>query len=226
MNSSSRNNRNNRRRLKRKDPMTQRVVQLLTSIDAKQTQQERGLPPRVPDVFPLQLKRNKIYTVSKTVSYALVVGSTAADVLLAYGFSLASSQDAASYAAIFDSWRIAQVTIRFMPGPITAGGSALTSVLDYDDLVTVPLANLYEYDNVMITQPGQIHIRTLNPRCQTAVFVGATPNPAMAPQKQWVDMSTTNVPYCSVKIALPQVAAAGQNYSVTADIVFQFRNTR
>jgi len=232
------NNRRNRRG-RRGDAQQQRsysdkTIALLKSIDSKQTLQENGVQPRVPDVTMLTLRRRKIYTVNKTVAYNQLVGSTTAETSTPYGFRLSDTLDSASYTTVFDNWRIAQVTLKFIPliwgSSITTNGSSgalLTTAIDYDDATALGTGSLIEYDTAMQTPPGQTHVRVLNPCVQTTAFVGATPVQTQAPRTLWIDCAQPSVVYYGLKAALGQLAAStSQVYNVSADIVFQFQNTR
>jgi len=229
MNSNRRTNRAFRRS-KRLPPGQQKMVNLLTSIDQKQTMQERGIPPEVPDVPRLYLKPNKIYSIAKTVSKGTITSSTAADVLTSYTFSLADTADSSAYGVVWDSWRIAQVTIKIIPVVTnTSVGSSLFSALDYDDSNAVTVAGLLQYDTLMQTQAGQLHVRTLNPRIQVAVYAAGAAVPAMASRSQWCDVSSSNTFYYGVKVGLPAVPTGTTPlpiYGVYADILYQFTGTR
>lgn len=226
MNKSAPSRRRNRPSKKKLDTKADTI---LADIRELQILQVGGSLPPVRDVQFMRTKRNKIYTVQKSVSYTSLSSSSSVDSTAAYTFSLSQIPESASFQGVFDAWRIVNVQLRFVPQSIGLNStniSPLTTVLDYDDTIFLSQASALEYDTAMTTMTQKEHIRTLVPRKAVAEYSGtAFTGYGQALPLQWTDTNSANTPYYGVKAVIP-VSGAAQTYTVIATIAFQFRNTR
>lgn len=213
-----------------RNPQLTQIENTLRSIDRYQQVEAHGNLPLVPDAMPMQLKAGKVHSVWKTVDKGSLVASTTITQTATYAFALGDVSDSSNYVNVFDQFRIKQVQISFIPDTIGANTTTvlpLISVIDYNDASPLAtLAAVYEYDNVLTTQVGQIHTRTLNPTASTPVYNGSVFTAfAQSDNNQWIDTNSTTAQYYGVKtIWLPSAASA--QYSVVARYLLQFRNTR
>jgi len=203
------------------------VVTVLKAIDQKQMSQTHGTEPNVPDVPRLYLKRNKVYTFERCQSIG-AISYTTSDVSNAYSFTLGALPGSGEFTALFDSYRLIQVTLDFIPtGSTAAVPTPLYSVLDYDDAVgPTALNDLLQYDTLKVTSGGAFHSRTFTPRYATAAYSGVFTSFSQSKFNDWVDVASPSVLYFGCKIWMPSTTAMGVAYAVTARVVLQCQNTR
>lgn len=206
------------------------IQKSLKSIDRWQQVEARGSLPLVPDDEPIKLSVDKVHSVWKNVDKGSIIASTTIAQTTVYTFSLGDVSDNTSYANVFDQFRIHQVQLIIVPDTIgsnTTNVLPLSSVIDYDDASPLTsLSALYEYDNVLTTQVGQMHIRTFSPATAIPVYTGsAFSGYTQGPKSLWLDTASTSGVYYGVKIYWLASPASAQ-YSVTARYLLQFRKTR
>jgi len=203
-----------------------RLLNTMQNIEVMQSLQIRGTQPRVPDVREITLKRNKVHTFADMFQATQLTSSTTVDQSIAYAVALSSFNDAGSYAAVFDQYRIVQLTIEFIPRGTNVNASPLYSVIDYDDNTSLASLNaLNSYDSVMVTQAGQIHTRTLNPRIAVSAYSTTFNSFANLTANTWIDAASPNVTYYGLKVYLP-TGATVEVYDVNVRGILQFRSQR
>jgi hypothetical protein len=153
-------------------------------------------------------------------------------------FTLGNLGNSASYAAIFDQYKIvaASVTFTVQNGPGYQANTASNIVLprlwtciDYDD-ANVPTSVNYvqQYSSCMLTPPGTGVTRLLQPHVALAAYSGTFTSYANM-EDQWVDIASTAVQHYGIKWALEAGGVAQTilqlvNYEVTLWV--KFRSTR
>jgi len=183
--------------------------------------------PRVVDVPRILLKPRK-YTVAQNWFFGNLSSSTSAPAFAQVNFSLGNSPIASAFEGCFDSWRILQATVRFVPLTQPAIGSTfapLLTVLDYDDSVApTTTAQLRAYDTLQEVPFGHYQERTVIPKLALAAYQGAFTAYAMS--SSWIDCAYPNVLWYGVKAGIDTTAIAYAAYGIEVDCVFQFRSVR
>jgi hypothetical protein len=220
-------NKNNNKREKDSSEM----VQLLRQIAASEITQSRGTPPPVPDIKPMSTTLGKVYTFQKKFSPGtMITPSTTLDVFGAVQFDLNSTTDASSFQALFDAWRIKQVTVDFVPLTTGPYQSPLYTVIDYDDASTpTTIASLLEYDTCAMIQGGTLQKRTFAPRVALAAYNSTLfTNYAEASANQWNDVASPSTKYYGLKYGVPSLTGgtATPTYTLVYTIVYQFKSGR
>lgn len=154
--------------------------------------------------------------------------STASDNLyFALRFQIADIQNITSMAALFDSYRINKVVVKFIPTqPDTTGTGygtpaglippLLCTVIDRDD-VTVPssLSELEQYESYKETPATSKHTRALVPAlAQQAYKSSGTTIAYTQTYKKWCDFAQTDVDHYGIHGAIYSNPTAANNWKV------------
>lgn len=204
-----------------------------TKLLSEQTQYDRmifgTMLPRVPDVTPIKLKSDKVYTFTRVYNWTSVI--TAVQTIESdyqLSFTLDSLPGYTDFTALFDQYRIIQATVQFQPiNGYTLLPNVIHTVIDYDDDSTTPITDLLQYQT-LISRNGAF-TRTLNPRLAGAVYSGTFTSFANLSNKTWLDSASPSVAYYGLKIGVPPLAVAGSPVDIYApliSLVVQFRNPR
>lgn len=200
---------------------------LATLIDLEKTQLH-GTVPSVRDVPMMKIKRDKVYTFTRDFAIGTITSPTVADLLGAYSFSLSSLPSPGDFTTLFDQYRFMQVTVSYIPlAGVGTGSPPLVTAIDIDDS-TAPasMAELYQYDTVQFSQPGNVVIRTFSPYAATAVYSGTFTSFAELNRMDWVDVASPNVQYYGLKYGVAAASGATANWQVFAKITLQLRHPR
>jgi len=223
----------NRRIKKTKSPRrgnNSKVLQTLKHIDDAQQTNIRGRVPAVPDIPRMRMKKDKVYTFHKSSVSSTLSPSTTLDLLGAFQFDLNTTSDSATFQALFDCWRIAQVSIEFVPLTTGPYAAPLYTVIDYDDANTPSsIGSLLEYDTLEITQAGAYLTRTFAPRAAMGVYSSTLfTNFARTNANQWMDVASPTTKYYALKYGIPALASGTTTavYQTVINLVYQFKNTR
>jgi hypothetical protein len=212
--------------------MTTGDRQLVKAIaDLKVDTQVRG-SPRIPDIPRLFAKMNKVHTINQTYTYGSISLVAATPLFGSVTVALGSTPLSSALATVFDTYRIEQATVRFIPlGTMPAGSggfSPILTVLDYDD--ATPLTSVVQtqaYDNCQETPFAQYIERTFTPKCAIAVYNGSLFSGFGQSRSQWVDCSNPAIPHYGVKYATAGSLSAYANlYTIEIDAVISFKNVR
>jgi len=188
--------------------------------------------PRIVDVPRILMRGPKKYTVVNNFFWGNIVTSTSSVTSGAVYVTLSSLPQTSSFATIFDSWRVLQFTVRFVPSlsMLTAvANPPLLTVIDYDD-ATAPTTTgaLRAYDTLLVTpfgQAGGYVERTVNPKIAIAAFSGAFTSYAQA--SKWVDCASPGIQWYGVKYAIDMTAGSyNPAYDIEVDAVMQFKSVR
>jgi len=221
------NNRKGRRNAaQRQQSEFAKMSAALKAIKTMEKEQIPGTLPGVPDVDQINIQKDKVYSMWKSVSLPTVTTSTTLGTAIGYIFRLSDSNDAVSLGSCFEQFRIAQVTISFIPQAIGSNSTsqpALSTCIDYDDASTPSsLSSILENDTSKTTMVGHVHTRVLNPQLVTSVYNGAFAAYANLPRNTWVDSVYTNTDFYGLKLYMPSTAVV-QSYTVIAKYLLQFR---
>jgi hypothetical protein len=196
-----------------------------------QKQQTVKDAPMVPDVNRIQIAPHRTYTFQRTVDIGQITPSTTVETDSTYVFALNQLPDYTEFTSLFDNYRILQVTVCFYPlfldTTATTPYPPIKTVIDYDDNVSVTLAQANEYDSLQVNQTGNYFERTLTPRIAVAAYAAGVFSSFMQPKAQsWVDCASPGVNHYGLKYAMPVSGAANPVWQVEAHYILQFRETR
>jgi len=219
-----------KRRRKPQSSSTQIMRSGFKQLLEAQIQQEVRFKPELADVPRIRFKDNIINI--ELSYYNTITSSTTVSSSAGLSFSLSVIANQASYANIFDLYRILQVNVKFIPTQTstTSGqqgvGGTLYTVIDYDDSNTpTNLSSLFEYKTLKIAPPGVIDERTLSPRIAVAAYSGTFTSYANASNKTWIDTASPSVAYYGLKYYLtPTPTVQTINYVIT--LMVQFKNQK
>jgi hypothetical protein len=177
-------------------------------------------------------KDNTVHRFIQTTDLGTVVSSsTTLPVFYARAFTFTDVQQYASFAVIFDQYRIAEIEVWFNPGNISSSYNTGTSgyiytATDYDDdTAWTQTSQAQQYTNVMMGPPNLGHYRRWKPHVAEALYSGAFTSYGniTAP---WIDMGSTGVKHYAFKAALGTASSSNTAYScsLTARIHFECRN--
>jgi len=199
---------------------------------------ERPMPD-TNDVMMVHPRRNKIFTISSQQAVQVIsTGAAASSAGVIFG-SLTQSTGLAGFQAVFDSYRIVAIQVRFNPYyttvvfPTLATPSTtptyLTTALDYEDATSPANSNaLRQYDSCQSVHFTQYLERTYVPRVPAAVYTNATglSTSVATVRSPWLATSSPDVQHLGVKWVLdPAVGVTIEAYTATITAIFQFRNT-
>lgn len=168
--------------------------------------QDRGLPDK-PDRRPMDIpRRPQIMTFTRSVTRGTVT-ATNGETIAALNFTLSDLPSYTDFTSLFDQYRIAQVTVRFVPvtqpfGPATTATDlpALHTVIDLDDS-TAPgsIDALRQYGTHQVTPNQSYFERVFTPRYTVAAYSGAFTSYSLAPAYSFIDSNSPTVQYYGLK---------------------------
>jgi hypothetical protein len=202
-------------------------------LTLQKTQQDSSIE-RVPDVPRMKLKKDKVYTFSRSTILPNIMSSNVAPVVGAYAFRLNALPGSTDFTNLFEQYRIIQITVRFVPTyAITAttalNTQALYTWIDQDDEATPTGPNDgTQYETLRISPGNQYIERTWTPQfSQGAIATGTAAVGYSAPSsKTWVDAQDSSaVSYYGLKYAISAGISVNpvQLFAVSADVVLQTR---
>jgi len=137
-------------------------------------------------------------------------------------FALSSLEGTGTLVSLFDFYRIDTVRVTIRPqntavqvtAPTTTKLVEFYSVIDYNDQTPAgSAAYMREYDNCVITFPGESAARIFRPK-MSAVVKSAAGTDYMSVEPQWLNTSSDDVLHYGVKYYVPSVLAAQTNVQV------------
>jgi len=140
-----------------------------------------------------------------------------------YYFSLSQLDQAASWSAIFDQFRIAQVEVTIRPqyntGQTGVGAVNWYTIIDYDDANPVAsAAGMREYNNCMISG-YETQVRTFTPHAAIAAYTGAFGGFANV-TAPWLDVASATIQHYGLKVGIDPGSAAPLTPQV---LILQFK---
>lgn len=198
-------------------------------LSLQKTQQQQSIET-VPDVPKMVLKRDKVYNFSRTISLPDVTVNPNFQVSNAFTVQLANLAGGAEIQALFEQYRIVQVTFHFIP-TLSLGSGAVQHVpiytwIDQDD-DTVPMAPGFQNATLRATPQGHYVERTLIPQiAQDGLSSTVTLTGYTSPSNStWIDNDSPNVKYYGLKYFVPQATQQTESiiYNVRATVIVQAR---
>jgi hypothetical protein len=154
--------------------------------------------------------------------------STVANTFVGITATLSSLNDYASYASVFDQYRIMGMKCTFMPGSAQALATTfghVHSVVDYDDGASITPAQALDYPNCLVSNLGDTVVRAFKPHVALAAYAGGVFTSFANAEGQWIDCSSTGVVHYGLKVAVnPTVVAV--TFDSIVSLWIQFRNPR
>jgi len=210
-------------------PMMLSLVKEVKKLNETEQTAELKRPPRVPDVPVLRLKQKRICTFRETYISGNITGSVSNPVFGSLYFTISSFNDVASYQGVFDTYRIIQCEVQFLPKYVVSTNTMvplLYTVIDYDDAnAPTTIGQLLDYDTLQISDAGTLQSRVLNPRAAVATYSGTFTSYAQD-KKQWMDIANTGIQYYGVKYGLETAAYAAIFYEILVSVTFQCKSQR
>jgi hypothetical protein len=203
--------------------------------DLALTTQNKCIPDH-PDRRPMALpRRPQVMTFTRQVNKGQVTAQNG-DTTGSIAFALSDLPSSSDFTSLFDQYRIAQVTLKFVPasaqfGPATTATDypSILTVIDLDDDgVPASADTLRQYGTCMTTQNAIYFERVLTPRFAVAAYSGAFTSYSQSLPGQWVDCASPNVVHYGVKWATTPITVASGSYvlfNIEATYVIQCRST-
>lgn len=217
----------NRRARQNKTPNTRSNLEMVRVGD--ETSSRPGiLQPR----FPLpQSLDNKVYDFIQTLVPSVIASSNIANTFTSFNFQLSQLDQAASFQALFDQYRIRMIEVNFIPAqteqptPVINQGNFYT-VVDYDDSnALTSVAAAVDYTNVQFGTGTQQQRRVFQPHVAVAAYSGAFTS-FENQASPWIDMQSPNVQHYGVKTVWTPTNSNGDAITVLSRIWLQCRNVR
>jgi hypothetical protein len=205
----------------------QKVVTELKQANESLRAQQTGMIPVVPDVPRIRIKHDKVYSFEQSID-TTVVGSATLETDTVLTFYLSLFGNSGAFQTAFDTYRILQVVIQFIP----QGGAPSTSVpiytaIDYDDTATTALSSLLEYDTLQSNPSGTYFQRILNPRIAVAAYAGSSFSGYAQGKAMWIDCNSPATQHYGLKVAIPPSSSlTPPTYQIVSTALFQFKNVR
>lgn len=197
----------------------------LVLLNEAQTNREL---PSVPDVPPLLLSKNRVFTASLTMSLPPITSNSSAPTIGAYTFTLAGFPGFNSWATSFDQYRIVQVRVDFAPSgssSATLPGQIATAIDLDDSTAPTSVSDLLQYDTSMLVTSGTFFERRFTPRVANAIYSGGAFS-AYGSVKQWIDCDSNSAQHYGLKYVQTVSNTASTPYApiATAYINFRYNN--
>lgn len=174
---------------------------------------------------------NKIYNIIQTQPLFTFATSASVPTAAAYNFVMSSLDNATSFSAIFDQYRVPLMEYTIMPRyqQVTEFGSAYgpgqyVTAVDLDDSATPSFNGLLDYPGAIVTEGNKQHKHTFVPHVAVAAYSGTFVSYAneTAP---WLDVASPNVQHFGIKMA-STVTGTALTFDVKVRVMVEFRNVR
>lgn len=219
------NRKNGRLKGRRKKPAPNASV--LRQIADSERTQARSVEPKIRDVTRMISPKDKIYTIARTSIETPIVASTTVPVVNSIAYNLSALPNSSEFTALFDRFRIIQVTTTFIPTSLTQVSAPLYTVIDYDDANNLSSASdAIQYETCMISQGASLVERTLTPKIALNAYNGAFGAFAQGTSRTWVDVASPGTQYYGLKYYLPASGGANASWTVNTCYTIQFKNPR
>jgi len=189
------------------------------------------MTPKVPDVMPLALKRDKVYTFSRTNTDTLTLSGTSDSNAFAYSYTLNNLPGPTEFTVLFDQYRIVQVQLRFLPiyGAGEFPGQIYTAI-DYDDDTPQVISESLQNDTLQVTELYQPWVRTFNPLASMSVYNSPLlTGYALAKHNQWYDVASPSIKFYGLRLNAPIITGAPAAIAVgqlITTVIVQFKHPR
>lgn len=168
----------------------------------------------------------------KAASLSFPAGAAPPTPGIGYSFNIASLPNVATFAALYDEYRIAAVKVRFVslssqtvPGNVCG---VMYHALDYDDAAVPTIGSITSLQTCKATPSNRSFVRYFKPKVQTATFVGAGSAVTGSPHRGWINFTSTGqtVLHYGLKVFMdyPSLTTNSQDYSIIVTYYLAFRN--
>jgi len=184
-----------------------------------------GDPPRF-----MKVRTNVPFHVVQTSSAGTIASSTTVPSLYAFYFALSGVDQYASWAAVFDQYRIRSLEVWTQPRQtITSGVSVnpgvLSTAVDYDDANSpATTGELYDYENALIGNGISVHYHRFHPHAAIATYAGAFTSYGNV-ESPWIDAASVTVQHYGIKAGWT-VTDVIYTQDVMVKYHIEFRNVR
>jgi len=204
---------------------------LLKQLVSLQDQTRNRMEPDVTDIQRMRLGANRTFTTAFTYGGNNITGNSTTPTNGALSFQLSNATDYQSWLACFDSYRILQVHLEFVPASIGVTGTTTTNgviytCLDYGDATVLDATGILQYDTCQIVNSPQFFERRLVPRVAKALYGGVTFTSYGQDTRPWIDSNSPNVQHYGLKYSQTVTSSAVTSYTVQTTLFVQFRNSR
>ncbi len=164
-------------------------------------------------------------TVEKTQFQSSLGGATS----MALTFALSDLPNYTEFTALFDQYRIEEVSVRLIPivttcTPASYTDSLLYSVVDFDDATTATVTDLQQYENVRVSPPTKEVKYRLVPRLAIAAYGGAFTQ--YANTQMWLDVGSPSTYHYGLKLACSTAGGAVQTWKIVCNYRVALKNVR
>jgi len=229
------NNRNrnqkNGKNQKGRSGREEQVVQLLKELVEFQDQSRNRMVPEITDVPMIWLSRKRTYTTAFSYTYPVITANSSTPTTGAIAFSLGAVPDIASAAAFFESYRILQARVEFVPYGVGLTGTSNTNgtiytAIDYDDAnAPTDESILVQYDSLQSVQSSTFFERRLEPRAAKAMYSGTLFNGYGQEKHPWIATNSLNVQHYGLKYVQTISSSAVTTYRPLVTLIVQFRES-
>lgn len=181
-------------------------------------------------------RRQRVHHFKRTFNVALnVPAAGVVPYVSSFKFQLDSLQNYNEFAALYDTYRINKVLVKFIPrttdNALGAGERGnFYSCIDYNDdtafVASSAISSIQERDNVRKTRTTQIHARCFRPAVAVAAYRSGATNGYCPKWKQWIDMSNPDVQHFGLKIVVDNRDDLVLTYDVYFTFYMSFKNVR
>jgi hypothetical protein len=173
---------------------------------------------------------NQVYNmIDGFENLAVLTTSTVANTFVSITATFSSLNDYASYAAVFDQYRILALECMFYPSASNEATIAaighVHSVIDYDDNTSITPAQALDYPNCVITGITDTFIRSFQPHCAIAAYAGGVFTSFANQTSPWIDCTSVGVVHYGMKVAVNPTSIA-MTFDSVVRCHIQFRNPR
>jgi hypothetical protein len=194
--------------------------------------QSRGLVERVPDVPRLMIKRDKVYTFTRSIDLGQLLNSTVSPTAFANAPSLSSLPGSTDFTSLFEQWRFIQLTWIFVPMTTSTVQNPFYTWFDQDDdFPPTDITQGLQSQTLRISALGSVIERTCTPQIsQDGASNGTVTSGYVAPSPNlWCDEASPGSKYYGIKAfatANTNVANNVPLYNVLVNVVIQTRRPR
>jgi len=231
-------NRRAKRYIKRGQSSRNASVQLLRNLVANQVAEMRHALPRIPDVKQMLLRRKAISQFNVICQEIQITTSTTIPTSVGFYFALTPAAAAGGvigvgpfntteFTALFDQYRIMQVTANIYPDGVTESDLIYTTI-DYDDANPFnTVSDAQQFGTTLVTdQTSGYFQRVINPRLATAVYgAGVFTSFGTGAYGQWVDAASPAVQHYGLKL-ITNATSSVTHYRISFSMVLQCRSNR
>lgn len=172
---------------------------------------------------------NQIFRVSQLYDTQFT-SSTSVPVTGAIYFALSQLDQAASFTAIFDQWRIRKVTLTARPRVTqavdiaTSIGAMIYEVVDYDDATPLTtIGDARQFQTCREHGPYEAFTRVFRPHAAVGAYAGATFNGYSNVSNQWFDTASPAVQHYGFKSIVAGTTKV-QTWDFAFKIDYEFKN--